>query len=103
MLNLAIFFFWNKGLYQALHRFLVKNVYVSWNFKDIRENFLFYSSCVFLQNVLGIRTCFSCPKGERQNLISLYHFSGRLVAGVSKDSKPAIKAIAFIYIFPLRI
>ena len=70
------------------------------NFKDIRKNFLFHSSNVFRQNVLGTITCFSCPIGKRQKSISLYHSCLRLMAGVLiKDSEPAIKAVLFLLAF----
>ena len=77
-----------------LQKFPVEDVSVSGNDdKNMRKNSLIYSSNVFRQYVLGTEI------GEPHNLISFYHFSLRLMAGVSNDSKPAIKAILFIYIF----
>ena len=72
----------------------MEDVSVSGNVdKNMRKNFLFYSSNVFRQYVLGTKI------GNRHNLIALYHFSLSLIGGVSNDSEPAIKAILFIYIF----
>ena len=66
------------------------------NVKNTRKNYLLYSSDVFRQYVLG-----TAKIGKRHNVISLYHSSLHLMAGVSNDSKTAIKAILFIYIFLL--
>lgn len=76
-----------------VYNFLVEDVSVSGNVKNMRSNYLFYSSNVFRQYVLGTKI------GKRHNLISLYHFSLRLMAGVSKDVEPTIKAIPFNCIF----
>ena len=47
---------------------------------------------MYFVNVLGTKI------GKRHNLIFLDHSSLRLMTGVSKDSKPAIKTVLFIYI-----
>ena len=74
----------------------MEDVSVSGNVKHMREIFLFYSTKVFRQYVLGTKI------RKRHNLISLYRLSLRLMTGVSKDPKPAIKAILYIYIFFFR-
>ena len=72
----------------------MEDVSVSGNVKNMHKKlFLFYSSNVFRQYVLGTKI------GKRHNLISLYHSSLRLMAGVSKDSKTEIKVNLFIYTF----
>ena len=73
----------------------MEDVSVSGNVKHIREIFLFYSTKVFRQYVLGTKI------GKRDSLISLEHHPLRLMASFSKDSKPAIQAIIILYTFSL--
>ena len=72
----------------------MEDVSVSGNVKNMRKNFLLYSCNVIRENVLGTKIL-----GKRHNLVSLYHSSLRLMAGVSNVFKTAIKAILFIYMF----
>ena len=55
--------FWNitRIISSFVYKFPLEDVSVSGNFKNIRKNFLFHSSNVFSQYVLGTITCFSCP------------------------------------------
>ena len=85
-----------------VYKFPVEDLSVSGNVKKMRKDFLFYSSYVFRQYVLGAKI------GKRHNLISLYHSSLHPMAGVSKDSinlrsRPAIKAIPCIFFSLVRI
>ena len=79
----------------------LEDVSVSVNFKNIRKTFLFCTSNAFRRYVLETITitCFSYLIEKRHSLISLYHSSLRVMVGVSKDSKSAIKAILFLFIF----
>ena len=78
------------------YKFPAEDVSVSSNAKPLR-------ACVKTSYSIAVmffvNTFFETKIGKRHNLISLYHSSLRLMAGVSNDSKPVIKAILFIYMY----
>ena len=78
-----------------VYKFPVEDLSVSGNVRNMRKDFLFYSSYVFHPYVLGAKI------GKRHNLISLYRSSLHPMAGVSKDSinLRSRSFLLFVYFF----